>query len=255
MSHELREVDNLPNTEKPRIAPSSAYVLSAGFGTRMDTLTHGQFPKGLVEIEKGKALLEFVFEIATESGVNKIVTCVSYQSEKIIEFCGSKCLGIDISFSIETTPQGVIKTFETGLKNFPPTDDFLLLHGDEIIANFSLTEMYKFHKSHNGLATGLLSANSQAKRTVIMKLDGDGKVSDSLRDSDSNPDYLASLGLFIFKPEIANEVGRFKTWEEMVKTFANEGKLYGFNSNAYFFNINNPKDISDFLGYKRDIKT
>lgn len=255
MSHELRQPDNLPNTEKLQTAPSSAYVLSAGFGTRMDTLTHGQFPKGLVEIEQGKVLLEFVFGIATESGVNKIVTCVSHQSEKIIEFCDSKSLGADISFSVESAPQGVIKTFETGLKNFPPTDDFLLLHGDEIIANFSLTEMYKFHKSHNGLATGLLSSNSQAKRTVVMKLEGDGKVSDSQRDNDSNPDYLASLGLFIFKPELANEVGRFKTWEEMVKTFAKEGKLYGFNSDAHFFNINSPKDISDFLDYKRSIKT
>ena len=255
MSHELRQEEDLQITERLQTAPSSAYILSAGFGTRMDPLTNGQFPKGLVEIEQGKVLLEFVFGIAVESGVGKIVTCVSHQSEKIIEFCDRKSLGADISFSIESTPQGVIKTFETGLNNFPPTDDFLLLHGDEIIANFSLPEMFKFHMSHKNLATGLLSSNPQAKRTVIMKLEADGKVSDSQRDNDSNSDYIASLGLFIFRPEIANEIGRFKTWEEMVKTFAKEGKLYGFKSDAYFFNINGPKDIADFLNYKRNIKT
>lgn len=254
MSHELRHPDSFLNTEKLQIVPSSAYILSAGLGTRMDTLTHGEFPKGLVEIEQGKVLLEFVFDIATENGVAKIITCVSHQSEKIIEFCDSKDLAANISFSIEDIPQGVIKTFETGLKNFPPTDDFLLLHGDEIIVNFSLIEMYKFHKSHNCLATGLLSRNSQAKRTVVMKLERNGKVSDSQRDNDSNPDYLASLGLFIFKPEIVNEVGRFKSWEEMVRSFANEGKLCGFDSDACFFNINSPKDISDFLDYRTNIK-
>ncbi|KKR54253.1 MAG: hypothetical protein UU02_C0023G0010 [Candidatus Woesebacteria bacterium GW2011_GWA1_40_43] len=254
MSHELR-LDNSSNTEGLQTAPSSAYVLSAGFGTRMETLTQGKFPKGLVEIEQGKVLLEFVFDIAKDNGVNKIVTCVSHQSEKIIDFCAVKGWGSDVSFSIESTPQGVIKTFETGLKNFPPVEDFVLLHGDEIIANFSLQSMYKFHLSHKGLATGLLSSNPQAKRTVIMKLDDNGKVSDSLRDSDAiHSDYLASLGLFIFSPKIINEVGRFKTWEEMVKTFSREGKLYGFSSKAYFFNINSPKDISDFLDYKRNNK-
>lgn len=36
----------------------------------------------------------------------------------------------------------------------------------------------------------------------------------------------------------------------MVKTFSKEGKLYGFPSDAYFFNINNPEDILEFLEYK-----
>jgi len=250
MSPEIRP-ETLQSAEIPKIIPSSAYILSAGLGTRMDTLTQGKYPKALVEIEQGKVLLEFVFDIARNNGVNKIVTCISYQSEKIIQYCNAKYQETGISFSVESKPQGVIKTFETGLKNFPPAEDFLLLHGDEIISNFSLTEMYKFHLAHKGLATGLLSKNSHAKRTVIMRLDEDGKVSDSLRDNEiDKSDYLASLGLFIFRPEVITEVTRFEKWEEMIKTFAKEGKLYGFASNANFFNINGPKDIIDYFDNK-----
>lgn len=175
MSPEIR-LEGLPDTERLQNIPSSAYVLSAGFGTRMDTLTQGKFPKGLIEIEQGKVLLEFVFGIARDSGIHSMVVCVSSHAEQIIEFCNAKGLESDISFSIESTPQGVIRTFERGLKNFPPAGDSLLLHGDEIITNFSLFDMYKFHLSHNGLATGLLSRNPQAKRTVIMRLEEGGGV-------------------------------------------------------------------------------
>ena len=232
-----------------------AYILAGGLGSRMDPLTHDLIPKSLVEIEQGKVLLDYIFDIVGTTGIKEVIACVSHQSDKIIEYYGSRDNKLNINFSVEEAPRGIIRSFERGINNFIPTGDFVLLHGDEIITNFSLVEMYNFHRSHRGIATGLLSRNPQARRTVIMKLENNCMVSNSLRDSVSDhPDYLSSLGLFIFRPEIINEVGRFATWEEMVKTLAKEGKLYGFASNAFLFNINTPDDIEEFLKFKEHNK-
>lgn len=228
-----------------------AYVLAGGLGSRMDMLTHDLIPKSLVEIKRGKVLLDYIFDIVRTAGIKEVVICASHQSDKIVEYYSLRDNELNIKFSVEEAPRGVIKSFERGINDFIPTGDFVLLHGDEIITNFSLIKMCNFHRSHGGIATGLLSRNPQAGRTVVMRLENNCMVSDSLRDSvGDHPDYLSSLGLFIFRPEIINEVGRFSTWEEMVKTLAKEEKLYGFTSDAFFFNINIPDDIAEFVKHK-----
>ncbi|MDD4938434.1 MAG: sugar phosphate nucleotidyltransferase [Candidatus Shapirobacteria bacterium] len=247
MSHE-RLLDN--RSENLGISGITAYVVAGGRGLRMESLTHDLIPKSLVNIGNSKVLLDFVFDTVSKVGINDIVVCLSHHSEKIIErYRGMD--GMNINFSIDDIPNGgIVKALESALKKFPQNKDFVFLHGDEVVTNFSLLEMFNFHKSNDGMVTGLLSKNLQASRTVVMKLENDYHVSDFIRNDDgSHYDYLSSLGLFIFKPSIYNEISRFKTWEDMMKTLSSENKVYGFSSDAFFFNINTPENLKDFVNF------
>ncbi|MDP2632526.1 MAG: sugar phosphate nucleotidyltransferase [Candidatus Curtissbacteria bacterium] len=235
---------------QPDLSTVPAIILCAGKGSRMGLPIENRVPKSLVEIEPNRVLLQYVMELLVASGVTDATLCVAYQAENIIGYFRSNPAQLNLDYSKESFPRSVMETFRSALRNLDPKTDFLLLHGDEIILNVSLRDMFSLHKSHHGVATALLSNNAQAEKTVIMKLENSGLVSNPIRNSpDHFPTYSASLGLFLFRPDIKQEVGRFVSWEEMIRTLAYEGKLYGFPSDAYFFNINSPPDIQRFLDF------
>jgi len=236
--------------ELPSLSRIPALVLCAGAGTRMQVLTEYRIPKSLIQIDGVKKLLDYPLELIQNSGIKEVVLCVSHLSEKIVNYYGYVYGDLFLQYSQEPIPLGTLNTFRVAIKKIDPKTDFFLLHGDEIISGVSLREMFGFHLSHRRIATALLSANPLADRTVVMRVESDGTVTDSVRGGGEYlSNYVASLGLFIFRPEIKYEVDRFITWEEMVRTLAHEGKLSGFVSEAKFFNINSPSDISKFLGH------
>lgn len=126
-----------------------AFVLAAGEGTRMLPLTKN-IPKPLVKIDN-KPMLEYVLDLLIKNGFNNIGINVFYMKHKIKKYLkfrkDSQIMTIEEKHLSGTG--GAIKKIAQKLK---PKQPFLVISSDMLI-NFNLTEIYKFHLRKKSFAT------------------------------------------------------------------------------------------------------
>lgn len=245
----LERKDKSPKTESSGISDVPAIVFAGGLNTRMQSET-GKKTKMMVEIEPGKPLLSYPLDLLSSTGVNKVVLSVSHGKEEIVEHYGTAYSpSLRIEYSDQDKPTGVYDAFKTTLRQLQPNNDFFLLHGDEIIHNVLLSKMYQFHQKHKGIATNLISTRNDADKIVIMRLDEENKVVFVKRNpkEEEKNSSLSSLGLFLFKTPILENLDEYTTWAQMVEGLVEKSQLYGYQTEARFYNINTQEDILRYL--------
>ncbi len=119
-----------------------AFVLAAGFGTRLKPFTH-RLPKPLIPVLNVPALL-YTFALLKEAGITDIICNIHHHAAEIRSRVESLDLtGISISFSEENNILGTgggLKKCERLLDD----GDFLLINSD-IITDIDFTEFVKCH--------------------------------------------------------------------------------------------------------------
>ncbi len=139
-----------------------ALIFAAGLGTRLKPLTD-TMPKALVPIN-GTPLLELVLRKLIASGFDEIIINVHHFADQIIDFVKQhNSFGVRIEISDERdalleTGGGIKKAswfFDDG-KPF-------LVHNVDILSNIDLKELYDYHRSHNGIATVVVSNRDTAR--------------------------------------------------------------------------------------------
>ena len=126
-------------------------IFAAGLGTRLGEITKN-IPKALVEIN-GKTILELTVEKLTKVGFDDIIVNIHHFAGKVLdEIAELKEKGYKISISDESD-----KLLDTGgglykAKWFFDDKPFLVYNVD-IITDFSLTELLKYHKDNSSFAT------------------------------------------------------------------------------------------------------
>ena len=118
---------------------TTAMVLAAGLGTRLQALTHDK-PKALVEVN-GKPLLQHSIEHLIDNGFHHIVINVHHFGEQIIDFVEHHHFDAEIQISDERdllmdTGGGIIKA--TPLFN---KSKAVLVHNVDIISDVNLYEL------------------------------------------------------------------------------------------------------------------
>ena len=143
---------------------TTAMILAAGLGTRLQALTHDR-PKALVELN-GKPLLQHCIENLIANGFHHIVINVHHFGEQIIDFVDSHHFDAEIEISDERdllmdTGGGIVKA--TPLFK---DSKAVLVHNVDIISNVNLGEM-----SQQFLASGddawLLTQDRETNRKLL----------------------------------------------------------------------------------------
>ncbi|MBN2699575.1 MAG: nucleotidyltransferase family protein [Bacteroidales bacterium] len=142
-----------------------ALILAAGLGTRLRPLTNDR-PKALVEY-KGIPMLEHVIRKLIRSGFKELIINIHHFPEQIIDFVNSRnSFGVRIEFSDERE-----KLLDTGgaIKHAGGffDDKPFLVHNIDIFSNIDLEALYRFHLSHNPLAT-LAVKERVTSRSLLM---------------------------------------------------------------------------------------
>jgi NDP-sugar pyrophosphorylase family protein len=118
---------------------TTAMILAAGLGTRLQTLTHDK-PKALVEVN-GKPLLQHSIEHLIDNGFHHIVINVHHFGKQIIDFVAHHNFDAEIQISDERdllmdTGGGIIKATPL-FKN----SKAVLVHNVDIISDVNLNEL------------------------------------------------------------------------------------------------------------------
>ena len=121
------------------IHDTTAMILAAGLGTRLQALTHDK-PKALVEVN-GKPLLQYSIEHLIDNGFHHIVINIHHFGEQIIDFVEHHHFDAEIQISDERdllmdTGGGIIKATPL-FKN----SKAVLVHNVDIISDVNLYEL------------------------------------------------------------------------------------------------------------------
>lgn len=195
-----------------------AMIFAAGLGTRLRPLTNDR-PKALVEVGN-ITMLERVINRLKSYGVNEIVINIHHFGAKIIDFVNShNNFGITIHISDERellldTGGGILKA-----KQWLDGNEPIIIHNADILTDFDLHKMLKYHIDNNADATLLVADRKTARYFYIgenNQLNGwtnisTGDVKPLGYISSKNDKLRAFGGVHIISPSIFNELSIYSS--------------------------------------------
>jgi mannose-1-phosphate guanylyltransferase len=219
-----------------------AFLLSAGYGTRLRPLTN-TIAKALVPIN-GKPLLEYWLDNLSLAGVSEFLINTHYLSHQIDEFVNTSKYKDKITIVYE---KELLNTGSSLLanKSFFDKEPFLLIHSD----NLCFCDFDKFIDSHNRehILTMMLFDSDNPSSCGIVKLDKDNIVQEFYEKIQNPPSNLANGAVYICKYKI------FDILEGLNKTnidFSKDiiplliGNINTYKNNTYHRDIGTMRDYN-----------
>ena len=235
-------------------------VLAAGYAVRFQPLTLDT-PKPLLPIG-GKSMMDRI--IAKTSSVKDIdaIHIVSNHRffQKFVEWKSlrkdaSRIFLVDDGTMTNDTRLGAIRDMELAIREGSIDDDLLVIAGDNLF-DLDLTLFMKFAKSHNdGVCVALHDVGSleAAKKFGVVRIDGNGLVTDFEEKPKEPKSTLISTGIYFFpRSKVAglneyvnSEGAKLDAPGYYIRWLSANDKVYGFPFSEKWY------DIGDLESYKR----
>jgi len=232
----------------------NAMILAAGFGTRLQPLTH-ENPKPLLKIGN-ETLLSNTIKFLKHFGIEQVVINVHYLKEKISKYIKNNNFNLNIRIveeknEILDTGGGVLNAIKY-FSNQP----FLIVNPDTIWNKNYLSEVKSMEKIYyeEEIKCMLLVVNK--KKSFDNTFKGDFNLVNNLISKKSNHDlnYIYT-GLQILKPEVFNKLNNKifsinKIWNKLIEN----KELYGTESHEDFFHVSTLDVYKNILKKNLNIK-
>ena len=121
-----------------------AVILAAGEGKRLRPFTE-TMPKVMLPVAN-KPVLEYVFDAVKNSGIDEIINVVGYKKEVIMEYF-KNYEDIDIKYVVQDKQLGTAHALLQAKKYI--NDPFIVLSGDNIIDQSSISKLIKDKSKHS----------------------------------------------------------------------------------------------------------
>jgi N-acetyl-alpha-D-muramate 1-phosphate uridylyltransferase len=220
-----------------------AMILAAGFGTRMQPLTHS-LPKALVPLQ-GQPLLAHLLRRLEKSGFTEIAVNAHYFADQVKAFLDDyrSQSGSTIYFSHESEildTGGGIKEMLTLL----PGDEPVLVHNVDILTDCDLADVVRFHKTKECMTT-LVIHRRETSRLLVFDDDFNLMRRADKDDLDNRPTY-GFCGIQVIQPALFRQVqkDKFYSMDIYLQAAAKGDKISGYlQNNVYWRDIGRPQDI------------
>jgi len=186
-----------------------AFLLSAGYGTRLKPLTNN-IPKCLVPI-CGKPLLAWWMDLFEKHGINEVLINTHYLADEVrefIEYYNAQKTGVTLIESYEKDLLGSGGTVAINKSFIKNEEKFLICYADNL-TNIDLSELIKFHTKKQGILTMGLFYTNNPKECGIAAIDSHdlivGYYGAANKIIDSIKGILNPISLAIF-PYISQQV-------------------------------------------------
>ncbi len=185
-----------------------AMIFAAGRGTRLGKIGE-QTPKALLELN-GLTLLERSLNVISQLGITDVVINIHHLAHQIVAFIEQNPpKGLNIIFSHEE--EQLLDT-GGGLKQaskYLSAEESILLMNVDVIANFSIKEMFNYHRKKNAVATLAVTRRNSSRELLFsenMELQAwrNNQTGETICYR-KNPDFInprAFSGIQIIEPEI-----------------------------------------------------
>lgn len=221
-------------------------ILAGGFGTRISEESHLR-PKPMIEIG-GQPILWHIMKIYSTYGFNEFVICAGYKQHIIKEYFADYFLHTsDITFDFTNNNEMIVHhnsaepwkvtVVDTGLntmtggrikrvQNYIGNETFMLTYGDGV-GNVNISELVKYHKSHEKIAT--LTAVNIGQRFGVLDVKTTGEIN-SFREKQAMDGNLINAGYMVLEPEIFKYIEGDKSVFEKdpLSRVADENQLQAF---------------------------
>ena len=224
-----------------------ALILVGGFGTRLRPLTL-TVPKPLVDFCNLPILCHQIQALAG-AGVTEVILAINYQPEvmmKELEVLEKK-YNVKITCSLESEPLGTAGPIRLA-KDLILADNpsgLLFVFNSDVICHYPLDEMVKFHKSHGGEGTIMVTAvEDPTKYGVVVADEETSKIKQFVEKPQVFISNKINAGLYLFNTSIIDRIENRPTSieREIFPNMAAEGKIFQMVLPSYWMDIGQPKD-------------
>ncbi|HRE40316.1 MAG TPA: sugar phosphate nucleotidyltransferase [Ignavibacteria bacterium] len=231
--------------------------MAGGFGTRLRPLTN-EIPKPMVPVVN-KPMLEHIFNLLKLHGITDYVMLLYFMPEKIKNFFGDgKEYGVNIKYIVPDSDYGTAGAVKCAEEYI--NDKFIVISGD-VLTDFDLSEVAKFHNNKNATATISLYSAENPLQFGIVLTNEEGKIVRFLEKPSSSEVFSDTIntGIYFFNKEIFNYIPKNENYDfskDLFPKLLNENiPLYGYNCKGYWRDVGNLEEyiIANLEALKGDL--
>jgi mannose-1-phosphate guanylyltransferase/phosphomannomutase len=226
-----------------------AMILSAGYGTRLGSLTQ-QRPKPMLSLQ-GRPLLEYIITHLAWHGFNQIAINLHFMPEVIQDYFGDGSRWqVELVYSYEPELLGTAGGVKKMATFLGPSEPFLVHYGD-ILTDQDFTAMLHFHRRHQALAT--LLVHQRAKSNSVVSLDEQGRIigflerpSEEARRGIQSP--WVNSGIYVCDPQLLAQIPPDVICDlprDIFPKLLAHKPLYGFPLSGYRCAIDSPERLAE----------
>lgn len=235
-----------------------ALILAGGRGERLDEVCEDK-NKCMIEI-KGKPLIEYSLDCASQTDVSEIVVVVGYKAEEIINSYGNKYNGKPIKYVIQPKQKGLVHAIGCAQKAIGK-EDFILMLGDELMVKPKHPEMIKKFQAENLFALcGRVEVEDKnlIKKTYAVIQGEDDRIFRLIEKPKNSMNNIMGTGNCLFRNEILfyipqtpiNQKRGEKELVDLIQCAIDDGHLVkSFAICDQYFNVNSEKEIKEAESY------
>jgi len=218
-----------------------AYILAAGFGTRLEPLTRA-IPKPMVPIVN-LPTMQHNIELLRKHGFHEITTNLHYYPEQIENYFGDgDCFGVNLQYSYEKDLLGTAGGVKHMASKISKTNETFLVLSSDALTDINLNKMVEYHRSKKALVTIALSKVTEVKEFGIVVQDSDGRINGFQEKPEPEVALsdLANTGIYIFEPEILDLIpaGFYDFGKELFPRLVKErATIYGYSMTEYWSDV------------------
>ena len=217
-----------------------AIILSGGFGLRLQGVI-GDLPKPMAPIA-GRPFLELLLRQLKRHGFSRVILSVGYKSEIIREHFGEKAFGMELLYSVETSPLGTGGALrEAG--RYMKTETAVVMNGDSY-TDVDLRDVVRGHAKNKTDVTVIVISETRSDAGSVV-LDRDGRVM-TFAEKRVVPDsrYL-SAGIYVVNKGLIGLIpssGKISLEEQLFPEWlANGRRIEGFVFDGWCIDIGTPE--------------
>ncbi|MEJ2519543.1 MAG: mannose-1-phosphate guanyltransferase [Desulfuromonadales bacterium] len=220
-----------------------AVIMAGGFGTRIHPLTISQ-PKPMIPLAN-RPIMEHIITLLKGHGIADLVLLLYHQPEIIKKYFGDGSeFGVHITY---VTPledfgtAGAVKAAERHLD-----ERFLIISGD-LLTDFDLSEVIRFHDSKQAKATITLTSVTDPLQFGVVITDKQDRITKFLEKPGWGEVFSDTIntGIYVLEPEVLKRIpeGENRDWAKDVfpAMLMAQEPLYGCNMQGYWADIGNPE--------------
>jgi mannose-1-phosphate guanylyltransferase/phosphomannomutase len=229
-----------------------AVIMAGGEGTRLRPLTSNQ-PKPMMPLAN-RPMMEHIVRLLKEHGFDEIVVTLAFLPQAIRTYFGDGSeFGVRMVYATEETPLGTAGSVLNARQEL--TERFLVISGD-VLTDFDLSEIVKFHDESKAVATIGLKAMENPLEFGIVITREDGSIERFLEKPTWGQVFSDTIntGIYVLEPEIfdaipAGESSDF-SGDVFPKLLADGAPLYGYVAEGYWEDVGN---LEAYIRAHRDV--
>ena len=219
---------------------TKAVIMAGGFGTRIRPLTTN-LPKPMLPLVN-RPILEHIISLLKKHGLDEIIMLLYYHPDVIKNYFGDGSeFGVHIEYTMPDRDYGTAGAVRYA-RDLIGDDRILVISGD-VLTDFDLSEILKFHIDKKAEATIALTRVENPLQFGIVITDEESRIIKFLEKPTWGEVFSDTIntGIYVLEPSAIDSIP--------------EGQEYDFSKNLYPLMLSEKRPLYGYIaeGYWRDI--